>query len=736
LDPDTLRTYLPDDTISSLREVQALYGAMSEAATDFIGGDPEYAIYYTPGELDEFVSDDENPDRLLVQVVVDLTDADPEFVRIDTQRLTPELVERLGYSRYPWGRGIDHSITNRGAKGGSDPSTITRYCLECLGRWTNADGREPAVGKVADEHPDGWIIEALQRLSDGDDIESRIESEVLADVSKEDTPRVVATVRLRLDPSKLTEGPDDSVGEYLPGEVDVLNAGMRARKDDKLSTKQTDEPSRGSASCMVRNEEREVFGTAEDPLAFFTVQHAEKFPQFKRTEAWRAHPISSEAALLLQSGSSLLDECRRVRNGRGVYTLPYFTSMERDYAGPLYRAICDLDGDEDAPLAVLQRLIEEYDEDNGTDIAESLRFYVIGVRNDSGDINVLEEVPDASIYWPRVLATDYIDVLRGSSFGLAAGFRREDNWQLLTSTTREPDVVDAVTSGWFARSTLPTADDAVTDDLTEWMTYSLLVGDSLPVERLLEGFVERIEGEYDSEDGNRRFPENHVKTQFAQLEALAAADLLHVRTGDRTELTTPPTFMQQTNSNEQVEGDSPPVQQVTSGDGLTLSDALRYRLNRFVDERAMLSENDQRRGTFLMGVLVGQLSDHQSNERGMNRTLMDEHPADRVTADRLARVFPKLVQRSRTYAAEVDWAGTVLFPETLDALDEVKDATPPSEWTLPAQDLRYFYSLGLAYGLRARARAYDLVESLRSDAADHGIEVLVGSSGDDAQASE
>ncbi len=708
LDTEKLERYLPDGPVTSLRRVQTLYGALEEAGSgDQIGGDPEFGLYYTPGELDGFTTTDPGENKhYLITVQVDLTgDVTVEDVDIDVDFLEPEMIDRLGFARYPWGRGIDHSITRRGAKGGSDADTAATYCIDCLERWTNADSREPAIGEVADTHPDGWVIKLLQDLGQDEAVQDRIET--LLEERYTDDERVVATVSLRLDPSELEEAPDgDDPGWYFPGEIHVLNAGMKARKDQKLAEKNTSTPSRGESACMVTGEEDEVFGTAEDPLAFFTIQHAEKFDGIKREESWRDHPISSNAALLVQSGSSLVEACRTTRNGLGVYTLPYFLDMNERRAEALYHALDELqdydpDTGDDHPMFRLEKSVEEHADQETT---KELQFYVISLRNDSGDINVIHEVPDVSLYWPRKIAIAHRDVLTDTSAFGPAGFAQVENWQPIAPDTERDDVVNEIVSGRYAWGTMPLMagdDGAMADDLSEWFTYALLTGEQIPVERLLTAYVDRLEQEYRDDDDNR-LPTRHIKSQFAQLEALAQAGLL-TSESPHDELTSPPNTM-----TDKV----PTKTEVVGDDDLTLPGIRQYRLETFINERDSLVENQDRQSAFLLGVLVGMVSHHQTNNRDMNRTVIDQYPPDRITIDRLVSVWPELVHKSKVYAKDVDWAGETLFPEVLDREQDV--LLHPADWELSTQDVRFFYALGVTYGQRANARAHDLKEQIET----------------------
>jgi CRISPR-associated protein Cas8b/Csh1 subtype I-B len=423
-----------------------------------------------------------------------------------------------------------------------------------------------------------------------------------------------------------------------------------------------------------------------------------------RKDSWRSHPVSLDAALLIQSGSSLIDACRTTRNGLGVYTLPYFVGMDEQDAEDLYYALEELqnyEGDDEHPMHFLEDVIEQ---ECGREKAQELRFYVISLRNDSGDINVIHEVPDVSLYWPRKIAKAHRHVLdKSSAFG-PLGFETVENWQPITSGTNVSDVVKSIVSGRYAWGTMPVMagdDGAMADDRAEWLTYALLTGDEIPVQRLLETYVERLEKEYRDDEDDRQ-PINHVKTQFAQLEALAGAGLL-VAKADATELQTPPKTMTT---------DVPSKTEIAGDGDLSRTGLRRYRLENFIENRESLAENSERKSAFLTGVLVGMTSRHQTSERGMNRTVVDQYPPTQITIDRLVRVWPELAEKSDVYAKDADWAGGSLFPEVLD--QQTASLSHPDEWDLSLQDVRFFYALGVTYGKRADPRARNLRQRIES----------------------
>lgn len=268
LDPDKLDALLPTGPVHSLRQVQAVYGALAEAASggSTPPGQEEYSLYFTPSELEPFIASDEDEERFLVSVRVDFTGDSLSYEGIDVVPLSPDRVTPLGFARQSDGKAIDHSITRRGAKSGSDSSRITEYCIDCLERWTNGRDREPAVGKVADEHADGQLIHKLVDLGADESIQKQIKNDVEAKISGE--PRVVATVVLRVDPADLVEPPvAEKQGWFYPGEIPVFNEAMRARKTWKYIAKNIDNGiSEGKAACMVTGDDGRAVGGGPRPI--------------------------------------------------------------------------------------------------------------------------------------------------------------------------------------------------------------------------------------------------------------------------------------------------------------------------------------------------------------------------------------------------------------------------------------------------------------------------------------
>ena len=731
LDTDKLDTLLPTETVHSLRQVQATYGALAEAASggSTPAGQEEYSLYFTPSELEPFiVSDDDDEERFLVSVRVDFTGEEPSYDRIEVIPLSREVAPRLGLSRYPWGRGIDHSITRCGSKtSGSNASTVVTYCTECLTRWTNGDGGEPAVGKVADEHPDGWLIHALAELGATEKIQNRIEQEVNARINGE--PRVVATVKLKLDPASLEDPPVGNEPDWFyPGEVPVFNEAMRARKARKYITKNVNGTSEGDAACMITGEDDHVVGAAEDPFALFTLQHTEKFDELKREQSWREHPVSDDAALLLDAGTGLLDACRETRNGLGIYTLPYFTTMSDERATLLYRTLSELqdtDLEEEHKIAWLQRKIEDYADRTGDEShINALRFYVIAIRDDQGDIFVFNEEPDATIYPPREISKSHVNVLSSLSFS-GIGFSQPDDWRHIRSLTDQKTVVSNILGGAYAQDTVSFTEDtdgAMANEPSEWLSFAMLAGKQINREWLLDQYVTRLAQQRERDDESR-LSWKHVLTQFTQLDALARAGLFAHSDGREN-------GRRKTDMNNQstTNGVSNPIAELPNTEELTtegipsLAEIREYRLREFLAERTELSgddeEHEQRRGAFLIGVLLGQLSTHQRQDRRMNRTFANRYQAEDITLGQLQKVMTELLSKDSIYEAEHNYSHNgSCFPETSSRLSDLA-GTPPTEWSLSLPDVRFHFALGVTYGLQFRDQAFELRDQIKDRLAD------------------
>jgi hypothetical protein len=161
------------------------------------------------------------------------------------------------------------------------------------------------------------------------------------------------------------------------------------------------------------------------------------------------------------------------------------------------------------------------------------------------------------------------------------------------------------------------------------------------------------------------------------------------------------------------------IEELTADGVPSLAEIREYRLREFLAERTELDgdndESEERRGAFLIGVLLGELSTHQRQDRGMNRTFANRYQAEDVTLGQLEKIMTELLSKDSVYEAEHEYSQDgSCFPETSGRLSELA-GTPPTEWSLSLPDVRFHFALGVTYGLHARNRAFELRELIEND---------------------
>ncbi|XVH33886.1 helix-hairpin-helix domain-containing protein (plasmid) [Haloferacaceae archaeon DSL9] len=149
---EELLAAVPDHPVSSVRDIQLIYGALIDLAT---ATDEEYGEYLTPMSAAELA--DTNDDSLVI-VDVDVTESEPSCEGVTVKRLAEDDIPKLGLSYYASrGSGIDHSITHRTGTD-VDKEKIAKYTMERLTRWTDED----AVRAYADsELPKDNLLDRL-----------------------------------------------------------------------------------------------------------------------------------------------------------------------------------------------------------------------------------------------------------------------------------------------------------------------------------------------------------------------------------------------------------------------------------------------------------------------------------------------------------------------------------------------------------------------------------------------
>jgi CRISPR-associated protein Cas8b/Csh1 subtype I-B len=287
-----------------------------------------------------------------------------------------------------------------------------------------------------------------------------------------------------------------------------------------------------------------------------------------------------------------------------------------------------------------------------------------------------------------------------------------------------------VVSGSYAQDTVYSQekdqynsnDGAMANEPSEWLAFAMLAGKRIDREWLLDQYVTRFAQER-SNDSEDRLSQNHVLTQLAQLDALAGAGLLASSDGrENRRRTTDMNDTPMTNGVPDPMAELSGIEELTAEGVPSLAEIREYRLREFLAERPELNGNDdeskERRGAFLIGVLLGELSTHQRKDRNMNRTFANRYQAEDVTLGQLQKIMTELLSKDSVYEAEHRYSRDgSCFPETSGRLSELADR-PPGKWSLSLPDVRFHFALGVTYGLHARNRAFDLRKLIENDLGD------------------
>jgi CRISPR-associated protein Cas8b/Csh1 subtype I-B len=607
-------------------------------------------------------------------------------------RYSEDLIQQVGHCKYPAARGIDHSVTHQAGRN-SDPEKLARYAKERLTKWATDD----VVAEAADEHPDGWIIEQLADLGESETALATIEETLTRKLGGESTTALL-TVQVRTEPD----------GEYQwPGDLDVFREAMRQRKLSKLVTKNKADDSSGDATDLVTGSPARTVGTSEDPQNYFLGKQLEKFPGLDIEEAWRSHPISEDAAITVMNAETFVEACTYRTFGAKVYYLPYVfgqltTQKVRRLYDLLYRAT------EDDDTTPIENAYENEREKNLDD--RDFRFYVSAVMpHQMSRYDVFGETLNGRLHYPKELAFTHNRLVESvSAFNRAPDAEwtpplpTNEKWSLLESNDQQ---LHAVSTGWYFYQTFAERDDdeADADDPRIEALVSVLSGESIAVDVLLEEYVDRIVDEQTDDEEHEGFPSFLVASQFAQLCALADDDLNLLKASEPSKepITRAPNYERYTMPTLE---DNP----IMPDGGHPAASKLEAFIN---DTSALSPENDsnensvttQRRGAFLLGALVGDIGSYQEYSEDRSTTLVDQYPVKSITRSRIKKVTQETVAKTLTYTRqEKKQRGT--YPGTkaehiVERLRKTILSPDPDDWEIETDDLRFYYALGVTYGM-------------------------------------
>jgi len=686
---EKLAEEIPNSPIGSLRDLQYLYGKLYTLATT---GGGEYASYLTPDAAGDLVDTDDS----LIVVRVDISTNEPRLADdsigpVQATRYTKSLIQQVGHCKYPAARGIDHSVTHQAGQN-SDPEKLARYAKERLTKWAV----DEVVTKTAEEHPDGWIIDRLSELGENETVLETIEETIKEKLGGESATSLL-TVQVKT----------ESNGDYQwPGDLDVFNEAMRQRKLSKLVSKNKADDSSGDATDLVTGQPARTVGTSEDPQNYFLGKQLEKFPGLDIENAWRSHPISEDAAITVINAETFVEACTYRTFGAKVYYLPYvFGRLAPDKIYRLYELLyLAADEDDKTPIE------NAYEQEQKQRIKDrDFRFYISAVMpHQMSRYDVFGETLNGRLHYPKALASIHNRFVNNVSAynrdhysEWTAPMPTNENWDLLETNDQR---LHSVSTGWYFRQTFAEREDdeADADDPRIEALVSVLSGEAIAVDVLLEEYVTRIIDDQTDDDEFEGFPSFLVASQFAQLCALADDNIGMLQTTDPSKdpITHQPSY---------------DIDTMQTLDEIIIADGghpAAPKLESFINETPALSPDrdddpdsvtSQRRGAFLLGALVGDIGSYQEYSEDRSTTLVDQYPVKSITRSRIKKVTQETVAKTLTYTRqEKKQQGS--YPGTkadhiVNRLRETILNPDPEEWEIETDDLRFYYALGVTYGM-------------------------------------
>lgn len=735
IDDEQIEEMIPD-RVSSLRDIQVLYGALyalAEHGTITGAG-------VTPNEGDDFLGHDS-----ILAIDVDLTGDEPTLADppVSVHHYNSAKKPLLAHARYIEGRNaVDHSITHQT---GTNPDAVPKWTAKRLSTWPFEDG----IAELADvpeeggnKDSGGWIVAALQQL--GEDSSAVEQIKMTVENIDLETNGAMATVRLRLTDEDLasleTIDLDDAIGTgeddewHWPGEFEVFGRAMQARREDKFASKGGGDAS-GTGSCFVFGADgensRDLYGSISDPIGnagLYQTNTVEKFPGLNVDEAWRSFGLSFHAASMISESDTFVEACR-YRNWRGksrneyrLWTLPYLTGeLDADDARLLYGILdaqasdaaeyeelrarafddeSDVEWSDLSSVTAIDRVWERVVADDGMideELMNRLRLYVIGARVvDNGNLNIVLDEPSGMVPSAVALAAAHEDVLdRIATFVERSGIEGWEpfplfaRWDLLDRPTFHRKRVKLAATPMYFFRTCVRVDDEVSDDPRYLASTSVLAGRPVSASKLLEQYAARIRTEFDP-DEEYPMPTGVIAEQFVQLCALADAGLLT----DDAGITTMIDEHDIEDRTEWYRGNDPNDRERAIDSFLDSSPPLDP--NRASNDRAVGLAHE-RRTMFLLGALVEKVSAYQVGVEGLEKTLAHSVEKRGITRRHVNKIINDVYHYDTVYSGK---EGRPLYWQDLlrrltASYSQIGD---PGDWSLSADEIETWYAFGHVFG--------------------------------------
>lgn len=710
---------VPERRIASLYDVAVLYAACDlyeKYTSEFVDWDvsPEALQSMTP--LNKSGLFDPEKDNSFIAVQVDLSNDEPELgdPAVVIENYTESLKYRVGhmYRDGKAGKQTDYSITNH-ANGkpveeiaydddyGQYSKVANRFLRGRLEQWPFSAGAETVIDEDLDA---GGVIEALRTLGKDTEKMDTVEQTLLDAATFEETEAMVG-VKIKL----------SSEGSYLyPGEVPALNAVALQNRYDHIRDGLSVSNASGEGVGFISGEAGTVLGGSTGILGQYSKKGMGRFPDLDADESWRTRPLQEQQAIAVSNFGSVVDQFYRIVNSVRIYYLPYprnpmTLDLFKRFHNEVYLPLLSADDSIAALESVLSGARETGRDENEKEIDESGLAAALAERdedreNKASAYDVFEEegawlhvygllhvegnpprtfVDEPSISLRGLAELDdelvkIVDALGGSPlFGtMVANIDRLSRgqtprrvlqgWFFSTTTAKTPDEEEDRESNFAATS----------DDARFSRTAKLLRGKPIAPKPLLTDYVDRIVQEERKSDGQddeywQWSPEWTVLEQYAQVAALERVGLL------KSEIVL--------------------SQGLTNLSGMKLNgnyDNRNDRLQDFLDSHAVL-DTEKARAVFLTGALIARITATQ-HQKSISTKMVDQHPVSSVNKRSLLRVAYQAIEKNETYE-QMDNRGQYNRRYT-DRLPGAMLTTDPADLDLTETEVKWLYSLGIAYG--------------------------------------
>lgn len=688
---------VPERNISSLYDVSMLYVACDmyeKLSSDFIDWDlsPEALRAMTPNKTQNLLKED--ADESFIAVQVDLSGESPQLGEppVVVENYTQDIVFKVGhmYWNQKAGKKTDYSISNYTGSNKKEVSKVVndswgnRFLRARLDRWPFCDEAEAAIENGEDEN---GILQGLRTLGSDSDILDRIEDEAQSVIDSEKVQAIIG-VKIKT----------EEAGPYrYPAEVPILNKVALDRMRNHLERGLSVSDAVGDGVGYVSNEESSVWGGTPGVLKQYSKKKIDRFPNLSGEDAWLSHPLSEEAAIAISTADPVLEQFAHKINGVRAYYLPYPSEpMTIDVFERFYTEVySELSDSNNSIKSLYNILVNSTDSNEGqtneeetSGLIESLSregwLHVYGLLYvaDTDPPRIIIEEPNVSLNAIVTLSDNHDSAIRDLERHSVFGSDTDD----IENSVFSPGIVPShILSGkYLSALTSKTPDVAVDeeskaggtmDDVKFRRDARVLMGETISMSSLLDGYVTKLsEIQRSLQSGGRGFPTYAVVAQYAQWVAIEQSGLIEEETEKINLLGLKHGGMKDFAKSEAFENRD-------------------ERLNEFLSSHDAL-DTPEARATFLLGGLVGRLSAYQRGS--VSQSLIDQHPISSVNRRSIQKITSKVIQKNETYASRDNHPR--MNERYTSRLDEAMLKKPPEEWEAMENELKWYYSLGIAYG--------------------------------------